>query len=219
MIALDVLGAELEEALADERDALVLAHARLHRLEEVVVGGVDHRARGVQERDLVRRLDLADVLHQRLAVDDGDACRLERAQDRQLDDVDAERLAEQPALLELDPDLLGDRLGAALDRAAQRRDAGARAILAEPRAVELVVARRRAEVPHDRVVALRQQAEAHVLVDRPHADVRRGDVADVAHVEAEQRAELRPLQSRLRPREPLGAQPLEVRRAPPSRRP
>jgi len=140
--ALDVLRAELEQPLADERDALVLAHPGLQRLEEVVVRRVHHRARGVQQRDLVHRLDHADVLHQRLAVDDLDARRLERAQDRQLDDVDAERLVEQAALSQLDADLLGHRLGPALDGAAQRRDAGTRAILAEPRAVDLVVAGR-----------------------------------------------------------------------------
>ena len=50
---------------------------------------------------IVRRL-----LHQRLAVDDLDPLRLEREQHRQLDHVDAERLAEQPVLLELDADLL-----------------------------------------------------------------------------------------------------------------
>ena len=63
--------------------------------------------------------------------------------------------------------------------------------VAEPRVVELVVAGGRAEVPHDRLVALGQQAEAVELVLRPRADVRRRDVADVGHVEAEQRAQLR----------------------------
>ena len=61
--ALDVLRPELEQTLADERDTLVLADARLHCLEEILVGRVDHRAGRVEQRDLVRRLDLAYVLH------------------------------------------------------------------------------------------------------------------------------------------------------------
>jgi len=205
-----VLRAELEETFADERDALVLAHPGLQRAEEIVVRRVNHRARGVQQRDLVLGLDDADVLHQRLPVDDVDAGLLERAQHRQLDDVHAERLAEQAALLELDADLLGDGLRTPDDGAAQRRDAGTGAVLAEPRVVELVVARSRPEVPHDRVVTLRQQTEADVLVDRPHADVGRRDVADVAHVEAEQRAQLRALEPRLRAREPCLSEAVEV---------
>ena len=75
---LDVLGAELEEHLVDERDALVLAHPRLHGPEELLVGRVDHRAGRVQERDLVLGLDLADVLQEGLAVDDADPLGLQR---------------------------------------------------------------------------------------------------------------------------------------------
>ena len=151
--ALDVLRAELEQHLVHERDAVVLAEAGPDRAEELVVRGVDHRAGHVEQHDLVRRLDHADVLHQRLAVDDGDAGRLERPQDRQLDHVHPERLAEQAALLQLDANLLRDRFGPAFDRAAEGRDPGPRAILAQPRVVELVVPRRRSEVPDDRLVA------------------------------------------------------------------
>ena len=82
--------------------------------------------------------------------------------------------------------------------------------LAEPGAVELVMAGRRAEVPEDRLVVLRQQREAASLSMRPRADVRRRDVADVVHVEAEQRADLRLGEQALDAREPLRAQPLEV---------
>ena len=103
--------------------------------------------------------------------------------------------------------------------AAQRRDAGARALLAEPRAVELVMPRGRAEVPQDRLVALRQQREADELVHRPRADVGRGDVADVVHVEAEQRAQLGLGERALRARQPLAAAAGRSRPAAPSRRP
>src|SRR5437764_903432 len=47
---------------------------------------------------------------------------------------------------------------------------------------------RRSEVPHDRLVVLWQQAEPDQLVHRPRPDMGRSDVADVVHVEAEQRA-------------------------------
>ena len=60
----------------------------------------------------------------------------------------------------------------------------------EPRAIELMVLGGRAEVPQNRLVILRQQREAADLVLRPGADVRRGDVAHVVHVEAQQRAHL-----------------------------
>ena len=80
----------------------------------------------------------------------------------------------------------------------------------EPGRVELVVARRRAEVPEDRVVAARQQREARVLVARPLADVRARDVADVVRVEEQERAEIRGLERRLRPRETVAAQAGEV---------
>ena len=96
------------------------------------------------------------------------------------------------------------------NRPAQGRDAGARAVFAEPRVEELVMPGGRAEVPHDRLVALRQQAEADVLVDGPHADVGGRDVADVAHVEAEQRAQLRLFERCLRASQACLAQPVEV---------
>ena len=72
------------------------------------------------------------------------------------------------------------------------------------------MAGRRAEVPHDRLVALGEQAEAVELVLRPRADVRGRDVADVRHVEAQQRAQLRLGQQRRDPRQPLLAQPVEA---------
>ena len=92
---------------------------------------------------------------------------------------------------------------------AHRRNARPRA-LAEPWAVELVVASRRAEVPQDRLVILRQQRKAADLVLRPRADVRGRDVADVVHVEAQQRSELRLREQPLDAVEPLAPQPIEI---------
>src|SRR5262245_62094353 len=67
-----------------------------------------------------------------------------------------------------------------------------------------------AEVPEDRLIILRQQRETADLVLRPGADVRRRDVTDVVHVEAEHGAELRLLEELLDPRKPLPAQPIEI---------
>ena len=89
----------------------------------------------------------------------------------------------------------------------------------EPRVVELVVARRRPEVPHDRLVVLGEQAEAVELVLRPRADVGRGDVPDVGHVEAQQRPERGLREQPADPREPLRRAGGRSGRAPPSRRP
>ena len=76
--ALDVLGAEVVQPLGDKRNRFVFAHAGLHRLVEIVVGGVDHHRRHVQKRDLVVCLDLARNGHQLLAVYDIDAFALKR---------------------------------------------------------------------------------------------------------------------------------------------
>ena len=67
-----------------------------------------------------------------------------------------------------------------------------------------------AEVPHDRLAALGQQAEAVELVRRPRADVGRRDVADVAPCRstAARRAPTR--QQRLDAREALLAQAVEA---------
>ena len=141
-----------------------------------------------------------------------DALALEREQDLGLDRVDPDGLSEQTALLELDPDLPRDVLGPARlggHRAAQGRDPGPGAAIAQPGVVELVVSGGGAEVPHDRLVALGQQTEPVELVGRPGADVGGRDVPDVPHVKAQQRAQLRLGQEALDPGQPLLAQPIE----------
>ena len=211
--ALDELRPHVVEDLVDQRDALVLAEPGPHRPVELLVSGVDHHAGLVEQGDLVNGLDHPRLLQQLLAVDHLDPEPLQREQDRRLDRVDPERLAEQAPLLELGVDLLGDALGAPggrVHRPAHGRDPGPRAAVAEPRVVELVMAGGGAEVPHDRLVVLRQEAEAVELVRGPGADVGRRDVADVRHVEAEQRPELRVGELLLRASEPLLAQAVEA---------
>ena len=64
-------------------------------------------------------------------------------------------------------------------------------IVVEPRRVELVVLRGRAEVPDVRIAVTADQRIAQQLVARPLADHRAGRVADVVLVERKQRAEPR----------------------------
>ena len=203
---------EVVELLGRDPDQLVLANPGPERLVQVLVGRVHHHRGAVEEDDLVPGLDPARRLHELLAVDDLEPFLLEGRQHRELDDIHAEGRPVEPPRLQLALDLLGEVLRPAhlrRHRAAEERDPGARP-LAEPGAVELVVARGRAEVPHDRQVAAREEREARELVARPLADGRGGDVADVVHVEAEERAQLRPGQRRRHPREPLGPQSVEV---------
>src|ERR1700677_4707734 len=77
-----------------------------------------------------------------------------------------------------------------------------------------MVLRRRTEVPHDRLgrVALApgKQRETADLVLRPCADRRRGQVADVVHVEDEQRAHFGLTKLLFRLSQTLLAQTIEV---------
>ncbi len=76
--------------------------------------------------------------------------------------------------------------------------------------MQLVVFRRRSEVPQDWFVVLRKQRETVRLVLRPCADVGRGQVAHIVHVKAQQRSHLGFLQKILGPRQALAAQAVEV---------
>ncbi len=193
---LDVLAAEVVEHLADQADALVLPHARAQEPVQRLVGRVDHRARLGQQRDLVGRLDPAGLQEDLLAVDHLDAGRAQRAQDRHLDDVDADRLAGQAVLGQLGRDLAGDLLGDArvgVERAAQCGDAGPRPIRCRP-ATGCTAGGAAPRTRSPTAIgspAARQHREADQLVHRPGADVRRGHVSDVGEVEAQQRAEAR----------------------------
>ena len=187
-------------------------HARFHELIKFFVCGIDHHGRAVEQGDFVLGLDLSDFVHQLLAVDDFDALSLQSEQHRYFNHVDADRLVLQVARFQFQLDFLRDifgQTGAGVGRPAQGGNPCPRA-LAQPRAVDLMMTRRRAEIPEDRLVILRQQGKAHQLVHRPGADMRGGDVANVVHVEAEQRAQLGLLQRALHPRQPLMAKTLDI---------
>ena len=149
------------QAVRHDCDAVVLANARLHGAVELVVGSVHHAAGLVEKRDLVLRLDHPRSLHQLLPVDDLDTGVLKREQHRGLGDVEAQRLAKQAALLELDLDLLGNVLwpaGFGRDRASERGQTRSRPI-AHPGAVELMMPRRGSKIPQNRQVSCGSSAK------------------------------------------------------------
>ncbi len=114
-----------------------------------------------------------------------------------------------PADLEQRGHLLGVALHQSergIDGAAHADQTGLAVLRLEPRRIELVMNRGRAEIPQDRVLAARQQHEARELVARPFADLGRGDVADVVVVEQQQRAEVGCLKRRLRAGEAITVQ-------------
>jgi hypothetical protein len=118
---------------------------------------------------------------------------LQSEEHHRLHHVHAQRLVLQTTLLQLDPDLAGYVFGQAgirWSRPSQGRDAGPGA-LSQPGAVHLVVPGRRAKVPHDGFVILRQEGEPHQLVQRPGANDGRRQVTDVIHIETQQRSQIR----------------------------
>ena len=191
---LDVLRAELEQHLHRRRDDLALAHARAEHPVDRLVGRVDDPGRLVEQRELVGALDLARVEHHRLRVGDLEALALQREQRRHVGHVhpDAAR-ASRPrswSSVQIISASASGHAGRVGHRAAHRRHPGAPDRLRQPRAVELVVPRGRAEVPEDRVVVAEHEREADVLVALPRPDRRARDVAQVVRVEEQQAAEL-----------------------------
>ena len=88
--------------------------------------------------------------------------------------------------------------------------AGQALVGGQPRRIEPVVARGRAEIPHPRLAVAGQEAPARELVARPLADDRARDVADVVLVEHEQRAQARFRERLARARETIVVQAAEI---------
>ncbi len=159
---------------------------------DVLVDAVDHRCGGIEKRDLVVALHFARGEHCLLAVADFDPLGLEREEHARLAQVEPERHLRDTLLHEDVLDLLRGGLEQSHlgpDRAAHSRIAGVDMVLVQPRAIELVVARGRAEIPHPRLTWSGEQAIADQLVARPLADDRARDVADIVLVETQHRAE------------------------------
>src|SRR6476646_6886644 len=89
-------------------------------------------------------------------------------------------------------------------RAAHRRHAGLPARFGQPRRVELVVSRRRSEVPKHWIALAREEDAARTLVARPFTNVGARHVADVVLIEEQYRAERRLPEGLLRAPQAVG---------------
>ncbi len=167
----------------------------LSRSDEHLVGAVDHRAGGVEQHDLVDRLDLAGVEHHLLAVADDDPLGLERGDHRRLDDVDTERHVEHALGLAGSRRSRARRAGTGRRRARPPRAARpSRRGCSPGRATGQFRRWCLAADPKSQMcgrAAARLERVAGHLVPRPLADVGAGDVADVVEVEQQERAEVR----------------------------
>ena len=204
----------LEEPGVREPHDVALADARLQRLEDVLVDAVDHRAGLRQQHDLVRALDLACVGHHLLAVAHRDPRGDELEEHRRLRHVDAERHVRDAVLGHDRPDLLrGARLqpDARVDRALQPGVPPDRVRgVVQVRELQAVRLGRGAEVEDPGPPGAREEGVPLPLVEGPVPDLRAGDVADVAGLEQQQRAEVGRLERLPGPVEPVRPQPLEV---------
>ena len=212
-----------KRSLGHVGDELALADARLELLGDQLVGAVDHRARRVEQHDLVDRLDLARIEHHLLAVADQDPLVASSAasiggstmstpsgmsatpSSRRIA-RDLLRGAREQAGLRRDGAAQADHARRGCSRAAATGSTAGGACAAEPKSQRCGIA------------AAGQQRVAGHLVPRPLADVGAGDVADVVEVEQQDRAEVGRGERLARAPEPVGAEPVGVDRAPPSRR-
>ena len=138
---------------------------------------------------------------------------LQRGEHGRLHDVHADRHVGH-ALVAQDvgdlPGRAGEEAGLRRHRSPQPDHPAAHVLREQPRAVQAVVLRRRAEVPQVRLAAAGEEREARHLVARPLPDVGARDVADVVEVEDQQGAQLRCLERLADAVEPVVPQPLGV---------
>src|SRR5260221_1688508 len=140
-------------------------------------------------------------------------CGLQREEHSRLAHVEAERHLRHAFLHEDVLDFLRRRLeepDLGADRSAHSGIAGVHVVVVEPGTVELVVARRRTEIPHPRVAVAGEQAIADELVARPFADHGARHVADVVLVEAQHRTEPGGRERLASARDPVAGQAAEV---------
>ena len=209
----DVLGAHLVEPLVGEGDDVRLADAWLQCFEDVLVDAVDHRRCLRQQDDLVVALDLASSQHHLLSVAYLDAGAGQLEEHLRLGHVDTERHAGDALVLEDGPDLAhrsGDQARFRSDRAGQAGVSTHAVRRVEPWRLQLVNPRRRSEVPDPRLAGTGEQGPPLHLVERPVADVRGGEVANVGGVEDEQRAEIGRFERSSCPLQSVSPEPLEV---------
>src|SRR3989338_8654295 len=102
-----MLLSEIVKDFAYQTYTFVFSYPRSHEAVEFLVGGVDHHASGIEQRDFVLSLDLAHLQHQLLAVYHLDALSLQGKEHLQLDDVNADWLVEQFSHIQLGAYFLG----------------------------------------------------------------------------------------------------------------
>src|SRR5204862_2306050 len=83
-------------------------------------------------------------------------------------------------------------------------------VMVQPRRVQAMVLRRRAEIPDVGIAVAGQQRVPCELVARPFADDRARDIADVVLVETEQRAQTGACEDGAGARQPIVMQPAEI---------
>ena len=152
---LDVLRSEVEQRLHRLGDDLVLGDPGAERPVDLVVHGVDDRRGVIEQGELVLGLELARVQHHGLRVGQVDAGALSarsvvmsgtsRPSGSPWSPSSRSSCEDQRRQVVRDPGLVGHR-------AAHRRHPGTPVLLGQPRAVQLVMAGGRAEVPEDRIV-------------------------------------------------------------------
>ena len=129
---LHLLRSHLEQQLVRPRDDLVLVDARPQHPVDLLVDRVDEPGRLVEERDLLRGLDLSRLEEHLRAVRDVHAGALERLDRDEVSHVDSERLVLEAELAQLVRDPLAEPVrdpGLDGHRAAHRRDTGAEVLL------------------------------------------------------------------------------------------
>ena len=102
--AFNMFRAEIVKNFAHHSDAFVFFHSWFHEAIELVIGGIDHHRRRVEQCDFVLGFDFSDFVHELLAVDDFDALSLESEQHGHLDHVDADRFVVQLAFFQFQLD-------------------------------------------------------------------------------------------------------------------
>ena len=233
---LHVLAAQVIQHLGDQAHALVLPHAGRQELIQPLIRRIHHGARLRQQADLLAGLDPPRLQEHLLPVSH---LRCPAAWSAASTGISAtsmpDRLAGQPVLAPAPPPPGRPRSRRSRRRGAARRAAsrsppaapvarrsgrGRRAPgVIQPRVVQLMVAGRRAEVPHHRLPAPRQQREPDQLVHRPRADMRRRHVPDIGEIKTQQGAQRRGLQLRPQPGQPARRADGPGRLAVPSRPP
>src|SRR6267143_5884789 len=210
---LDAVGTHLVETLGGKRHDLRLLHAGLQRLGDVLVHPLDHGASHVEQRELVDVLHFARFEHHLLTVAHFDTGLLQLEQHRRLDHIDAERHVGHALLLQDAPDFLrraAKERDIASRRSAQAEQSGPAVVLMQPRRMQLVVARRAAEVPDVGIARAGEERIARELVPRPLANHGAGGVADVVLIEAKQRPEARMRERGAHAPEAIVVQPAEI---------